>query len=528
MTTVTTTTPGARDRAPHPKVARECLRTGDDYLRALNDGRRVYVNGERVENVATHPLTRDYARTIAAWYDAHREPANRDALTFVDEDGTRRPMLWLRQRDKGELLLRRRYHDTLYRMFGRSMFARLPDVNNSVFLTYIDDPTPWEANTMGADATGFAENIRRFWRRMAEENLNIAPAVIDPPVDRGRPEAEAESPNCRVVEHRKDGIVIHGVKAVATGSAFADWLMVGVFWRPGMPNDQVMYLVVPANAKGVTILSREAATRGGLSREEHPLITMGDELDNSILFDNVFIPREHIFHLGNPEHAMHYPQRLFDWLHWADLIRFGVKTELMAGLALLVGDGSGLLKIPQTSSRIADVIRFRETIRAFIVASDDTGFTTPGGMYKPNNIFLDFGRAYYQEHAKDILNEMVDLSGRSAIIQPAAQDFESFGPVLDSMLKGAWKSGIDRLKVFRVIRDMFLTDWGGRGRMFDQFNGTPLNTIRMLTMMRTEFQPNGPMTAFAREVCGIPMIEGQSTVKQRIADYVRAQDVATS
>jgi 3,5,6-trichloropyridin-2-ol/2,4,6-trichlorophenol monooxygenase len=522
MTTV------AMRQVPQTEVRSEALRSGKEYLNALNDGRRVFLNGERIDNVATHPLTRGYAETIARWYDAHLDPANRGILTFVDERGIRRPIMWLRQCNKDELLRRRKYHDTIYRMFGRSMFARLPDVNNSVFLTYIDDPTPWEENTTGVSGKGFAENIRQFWATMVEHNLNVAPAVIDPPVDRSRPEAEAESPNCKVVEYRDDGIVISGVKAVATGSAFADWLMVGVFWRPGMPSDQVMYLVVPANAPGVTILSREATSREQLSAEEHPLLSFGDELDNAIILENVFVPRKHIFHLGNPEHAMFYPQRLFDWLHWADLVRFGVKTELLAGLALLIGDGSGLLKIPQTASRIADIIRFRETIRAFIVASDDTGFMTPGGMYKPNNLYADFGRAYYQEHAKNIHNEILDLSGRSAIIQPAASDFEQFGSTLDAMLKGAWTNGRERLKVFRVIRDMFLTDWGGRGRMFDQFNGTPLNTIRMLTMMRTEFHPNGPLAAFAREVCDIPLVEGQSTVQQQIADYAKAQDVATT
>ena len=151
---------------------------------------------------------------------------------------------------------------------------------------------------------------------------------------------------------------------------------------------------------------------------------------------------------------------------------------------------------------------------------------TPGGMYKPNNILLDFGRAFYQQHAKDIIHELVDLSGRSAIIQPAAQDFDRFG-VLATMFQGAWKDGRDRLKVFRIVRDMFLSDWGDRGRMFDQFNGTPLNTIRMLTMMRTEFHPNGPLTAFAREVCGIPLVEGQESVKAQIAAYAKAQDAAT-
>ena len=509
----------------HGKDTDVHLRTGKQYLEALNDGRRVFVNGQSIDNVATHPLTRDYANTVAAWYDAHHDAEYQDVMTFVDDHGVRRAKTWLLHKSKEELESRRIYHETVCRMFGRSFFGRMPDVNNSIFLTYIDDPMPWEENTIGADATGFADNIRSFWAKMVEGDINLAPAVIDPPVDRSRPEAEAESPNCRVVEQRDDGIVIHGVKAVATGTAFADWLMVGVFWRPGMPEDQVMYLVLPVNTKGVTLLSREGVARSDVSSEEHPLIGQGDELDNTIVFDNVFVPREFIFHLGNPEHAMHYPQRLFDWLHWADLIRFGVKSELIAGLALLVGDGSGLLKIPATASRIADIIRFRETIRAFNVAADATGFTTPGGMYKPNNILLDFGRAYYQQHAKDIIHELVDLSGRSAIIQPAAADFEEFGDVLNPMLRGAWADGKERLKVFRTIRDMFLSDWGERGRMFDQFNGTPLNTIRMLTMMRTEFQPNGPMTAFAREVCGVPLVEGQGTVKEQVAAYVQAQDV---
>ena len=311
------------------KQTRARLRTGSEYLAALNDGRRVFINGELVSNVAEHPLTRSYAHTVAAWYDAHCDKANEDILTFVDDDGVRRPMMWMRQKNKSELLKRRRYHDTLSRMIGRSMFGRLPDVNNGVFLTYIDDPQPWEDNTVGYASKGFADNIRRFWAKMVDENLNVAPAVIDPPVDRSRPEAEAESPNCRVVEKREDGIVINGVKAVATVSAFADWLMVGVFWRPGMPSDQVMYLVLPANTPGVTIISREAVSRPDCSPEEHPLASLGDELDNMIICDHVFVPREHIFHLGNPDHAHEYPQRLFDWLHWADLIRFGVKSEFL-------------------------------------------------------------------------------------------------------------------------------------------------------------------------------------------------------
>ena len=104
-------------------VIQSNLRTGQEYLAALNDGRRVFVNGELVKNVADHPATCGYAKAVAAWYDAHCDEANEDVLTFVDQSGIRRPIMWMRQKNKAELLKRRRYHDTLFRLIGRGMFG---------------------------------------------------------------------------------------------------------------------------------------------------------------------------------------------------------------------------------------------------------------------------------------------------------------------------------------------------------------------------------------------------------------------
>ena len=46
-------------------ATRVVLRTGQHYLNALNDGRVVWVGNEKIDNVATHPLTRDYAKRTA-------------------------------------------------------------------------------------------------------------------------------------------------------------------------------------------------------------------------------------------------------------------------------------------------------------------------------------------------------------------------------------------------------------------------------------------------------------------------------
>ena len=49
--------------------------TGDEYLESLDDGREVWIYGERVENVATHPALRNTARMVARLYDSLHDPS---------------------------------------------------------------------------------------------------------------------------------------------------------------------------------------------------------------------------------------------------------------------------------------------------------------------------------------------------------------------------------------------------------------------------------------------------------------------
>ena len=44
--------------------------TGKEFLDSLDDGREVWIYGERVKNIAEHPAFRNTARMIARLYDA--------------------------------------------------------------------------------------------------------------------------------------------------------------------------------------------------------------------------------------------------------------------------------------------------------------------------------------------------------------------------------------------------------------------------------------------------------------------------
>ncbi len=60
--------------------------------------------------------------------------------------------------------------------------------------------------------------------------------------------------------------------------------------------------------------------------------------------------------------------------------------------------------------------------------------------------------------------------------------------------------------------------------MFENFNGTPLQTLLSLTMKRAEFTGTGPFAAFARQVVGIAGGCDKTTEYQTVADYAKAQD----
>src|ERR671922_562210 len=62
--------------------------TGAEYLESLRDGREIWLYGERVEDVTTHPAFRNTARMIARLYDALHDPALKEVLTTETDTGS--------------------------------------------------------------------------------------------------------------------------------------------------------------------------------------------------------------------------------------------------------------------------------------------------------------------------------------------------------------------------------------------------------------------------------------------------------
>src|SRR5919109_1424534 len=102
VTTMTTPTAG-----PTPGTEMNALMTGAEYLESLRDAREVYIYGERVKDVTTHPAFRNAARSIMRLYDTLHDPAQRELLTTVDDYGIRTHKFFAPSKSAQELLAAR-------------------------------------------------------------------------------------------------------------------------------------------------------------------------------------------------------------------------------------------------------------------------------------------------------------------------------------------------------------------------------------------------------------------------------------
>src|SRR4051812_41154617 len=102
-----------RGLVPNNQQGIPTMRTGSDYLRSLDDGRQVFVDGELVNDVTRHRAFREAARSIARLYDIAAAPEERERMTFVSPT-TGAPVLRAFQipRSHADLKARRQFCET--------------------------------------------------------------------------------------------------------------------------------------------------------------------------------------------------------------------------------------------------------------------------------------------------------------------------------------------------------------------------------------------------------------------------------
>src|SRR5687767_847200 len=182
--------------------------TGEQYLESLRDGREVWIYGERVTDVTTHPAFRNTARMIARLYDALHQPDKHPNLTEQTDTGSGNVThKFFKAPKTAEDLVGARDAIAVWARISYGWIGRSPDYK-AAFLA-----------TLGANSDFYApfdENARRWYKKTQEEVPFVNHAIVNPPVDRNKPMDDVKDVYMHVEEERDDGLIVSGAKVVAT------------------------------------------------------------------------------------------------------------------------------------------------------------------------------------------------------------------------------------------------------------------------------------------------------------------------
>ncbi|PJW16301.1 4-hydroxyphenylacetate 3-hydroxylase N-terminal domain-containing protein [Geobacillus sp. WSUCF-018B] len=120
--------------------------------------------------------------------------------------------------------------------------------------------------------------------------------LIHPQMNRGkalREQKDADVP-LHLVERRKDGIIVSGIRLLATQGGITDEILVfpsTVKKSSSGEDPYALAFAIPNNTPGVKFICREAFDYGR-SAWDHPLASRFEEGDAIVSFENVFVPCE--------------------------------------------------------------------------------------------------------------------------------------------------------------------------------------------------------------------------------------------
>jgi len=462
--------------------------TGDEYLESLKDGREIWIYGERVKDVTTHPAFRNTSRMIARLYDALHDPEHKDTLTDETDTGNGgyTHKFFKGSRNVEELVGARdaiaEWARITYGWVGRS-----PDYK-AAFLA-----------TLGANSAfydPYEDNAKRWYKKLQEEVAFVNHAIVNPPVDRDRPLDEVKDVYMHVTKETDAGLIVSGAKVVATTSSLTHFNFIANNGALPIKTAPFAFVcMVPTSAPGVKLFCRPsyemtAATMG--TPFDYPLSSRMDENDSILVFDNVFVPWENVFAYGDIDKVNNFfPQSGFlPRFMFQGCTRLAVKLDFISGLLLKGVESTGAKDFRGVRAMVGEVLAWRNLFWGLTDAMARTPMPWTEGYVLPN---LDYGLAYrvMASMAYPKIKEIIENALASALIYlpSSSLDLKSkeIRPVIDQYVRGSnGYTAVERIKLMKLLWDSIGTEFGGRHELYERNYFGNHESIRFETLLVAE------------------------------------------
>ena len=438
------------------------IRTVEQYIESLRDGRNLYIMGEKVRDVTAHPTLRNQIMAAAMDYWLPNNPEFRPLFVTQDEDGEDVHFLTTSPKSTEDLLRRREIYVTACRVGGGIVL-----------------------HCMGADAlaacaiaaekidkargTEYHAHVEAYRKYVQKNDLGITGAMTDVKGDRSlRPSKQVQHKDfyIRVVERKQDGIVVSGAKMNISATPGANEMLVLPCRAHSIPDDKdyAVAFATPMNAEGITMLACEPIARGCYGDEfafDYPLNGSGSvphPTECILMFENVFVPWERVFMCQEYEFSKDFTYAFAVFHRLFGCSRMVAELELLVGAAKVMVEYNGLEKYQHIQDKLAELAMFAESI--YVIGNGACLYGEKlenSDFYLPNIMFANIAKFTFATGIHKMHQTIQDLCGGISATPPNYLDWNNpeLRPLIEKYLGG--KAGVptvNRIRMARMIREL--------------------------------------------------------------------------
>src|ERR1039458_8640431 len=344
------------------------IRTGEQYLDSIRESREVYINGERVKDLATHPMFKPLIDIRGRIYDMQHEAATRELLAYQDK-GEWNAVANKLPRTQEDWWHKRRATDTI-----------LEDIGGIV--TRVGD-----------------ETVGEMWSLFDGQDVLNA---VDPQF----------SANIR-----------HHIEAVIKGDPFHVSANTDPKGSSAL-SDYAVGFVCDLSSPNLKFICRTGFA-GRAPAVDYPLSNRFDEVDALVIFDDVLIPWENVLFYRHTEAATFIRATLHRYSAFAFVQRNLKLADMMIGAALFNARQTGLDKQQAVQEKLAQLAVYREGINAHLTAAIALAQMSPAGLLMPNQSLLYAGRVMACSQLHEMMHIARELCGGQICLTPDKASFDA-------------------------------------------------------------------------------------------------------
>jgi len=291
-------------------------------------------------------------------------------------------------------------------------------------------------------------------------------------------------PGLRVIREDDDGVVLSGVKALATAALFADEIWIGNLQPIARDHGtDAITCAIRRNAEGLQLWSRKAFAGNADSEFDSPLTSRFDEGDAVLIFDQVKVDWKYVFAYSDSVRSseIYFQTPAHCLANHQSCVRSWSKVCLLTGLANRIACANGSQDVPAVREVLGRLVSLEAGLAALVDAQVYRFDCWPNGGVSPNRRYVYGALNWCQEFFPILIEAVRDLCGSGIFrfpVDSSAIDAPEVSATFERFCGGPPGPALEEMHLFRLAWDLVGSEFAGRQQQYERFYAGPPFVVR--------------------------------------------------